>query len=221
MTQPLELDDLKTAWQALDRKLEQQNTLLLNQARTEKAKSLKRRLWPLRLGQSVQMLVGVLLILLSVSVWSQLDADSPAFWAAIILHGYSVLMIIFGGVMHGLLSEIDCSQPVLQIQKRLARARRFYVVGGMWIGLVWWLLWLPFMMVLVAFVAGVDMYSRISAAVPWIVAGGLLGLVATLAFHRWAQRRPKLAAWLERASAGGSLNRAQAMLDEIAAFERN
>lgn len=220
MTTPIELDDLKTAWQTLDRKLEQQNALLLHQARESTFKTLHRRLLPLRFGQAVQMLVGVALILPAVAVWSSLRDGSVLFWAGIAMHVYGVALIIVGGIMQGLLSEFDRGEPVLVKQKRLARARRFYVVAGMWVGLPWWLLWIPLMMVLVAAGTGVDVYARMPTGIHWMLLVGVLGLVATLLFHRWAMHRPHWAARIEGSAAGRSLNRAKATLDEIAAFER-
>ncbi|NQD35417.1 hypothetical protein HPT27_00180 [Permianibacter sp. IMCC34836] len=221
MSNPMELDDLKAAWQAMDRKLEQQNGLLLLQARESQFKTLRRRLLPLRFGQALQMLFGVALILPSVTVWSSLRDGSALFWAGIVMHVYGVMLIVTGGIMQGLLSEFDRGESVLTNQKRLAKARRFYVLAGMSVGLPWWLLWIPFMMVISAAATGVDFYARMPSAINWMLLVGVLGLVATLLLHRWAMRRPSWANRIERSAAGRSLNRAKATLDEIAAFEQD
>src|SRR3546814_10367088 len=59
------------------------------------------------------------------------------------MHVYGIAVIIFGGVMLGRISRIDFSTPVLNLQKQLASVRRQYVIGGMCVGLPWWLLWVP------------------------------------------------------------------------------
>ena len=63
----MELDNLKHAWQTLDRRLEQQNTLQLKIFRDRKLDTLRRHLRPLARGQAAQILCGVALVLLSVA----------------------------------------------------------------------------------------------------------------------------------------------------------
>lgn len=222
MTNVLELDDLKTAWQSLDRKLDLQNTLLLDQARERRFKTLSRRLLPLRFGQALQMVFGVLLILMAVSVWSSPGHGSVLFWSAVFMHVYGVVLIGMGGEMQRMLSQFDPGEPVLANQKRLARARRFYVIAGAAaIGLPWWFLWIPFGMVAVAAATGIDGYARAPATFNWMFVGCVAGFLLTLGALRWAMRRPQWAARIERSMAGRSLNRAKAALDELDAFERD
>jgi len=221
MTDVLELDDLKSAWASLDRKLDLRNALLLDQVREKRFKTLSVRLLPLRFGQAVQMVSGVLLILLAVSVWSEFKDASVLFWSAIAMHVYGVVLISLGGVMQGKLSEFDRNENVLENQKRLARARRFYVLGGMAVGLPWWFLWVPFGAVGVAAVAGVDLYARAPGIMAWMFAGGVVGYALTLVVYRWAMQKPEWAARIEGSAAGRSLNRAREVLDELNAFEKD
>jgi len=220
MTNVLELDDLKAAWQSLDRKLDLQNTLLLDQARERRFRTLSRRLLPLRFGQALQMVFGVLLILLAVSVWSSLRDGSVLFWAAIFMHVYGVVLIMLGGIMYGKLSNFDRGETVLENQKRLARARRFYLIAGMAVGLPWWFLWIPFGMVAIVAGTGIDVYARAPAGFNWMFVGCVAGLLLTVGGCFWAMRRPEWAPRIERSAAGRSLNRAKAALDELDAFER-
>lgn len=218
-----ELDDLKAAWQALDRKLDRQNDLLLSQTlhRLHKRfKRFKRRLLPLQLGQAIQMLLGVVLVLPAISVWSTLRDGSVLFWAGILLHVYGVLMIIVSGVMLGLLAQIDSSASVLKNQKRLATARRYYVISGMCLGLPWWFLWIPFMMVVAAAGASIDFYAQMPTTINWMFGVGIIGLMATIALHRWGMRHPRWAGRIERNMVGKSLLRSSVILDEIESFEK-
>ncbi len=221
MTDALELDDLKNAWASLDRKLDLQNTLLLDQMRARRFRSLTLRLLPLRFGQVVQMVFGVLLILPAVAVWSELKDGSMLFWSAIAMHVYGVLLIILGGVMQGKLSEFDRNESVLANQKRLAQARRFYIIGGMAVGLPWWFLWVPFGAVVVSAIAGIDLYARAPDNMAWMFAGGVAGYLLTLVAYRWAMQKPAWAARIEGSAAGWSLNQARKTLDELNAFEKN
>ena len=68
MADILELDNLKSAWQSLGRKLDRRNALLLDQVREKRFRTLGRRLFPLRFGRAVQLVSGVLLILPAMSV---------------------------------------------------------------------------------------------------------------------------------------------------------
>src|SRR3546814_4323881 len=97
------------------------------------------------------------------------------------MHVYGIAVIIFGGVMLGRISRIDFSTPVLNLQKQLASVRRQYVIGGMCVGLPWWLLWVPCAMLVFMALFGADFY-RNAPAVVWINLGvGVLGLLATWA----------------------------------------
>jgi serine/threonine-protein kinase len=215
-----ELDDLKTAWQALDRKLDRHNQLLLEQTLHKLHSRFKRSLLPLQLGQALQMLLGVVLILPAVSVWSSLRDGSVLFWAGIVVHAYAVLMIIAGGVMQGLLAKSDSSDSVLKNQKRLATARHYYVIFGMCLGLPWWFLWIPFMMVIVGAGAGIDFYAQMPTTINWMLGVSIVCMLATIALHRWGMKHSRWSARIERNLAGNSLNRSSAILDEIKSFEQ-
>lgn len=219
----MELDDLKQAWQALDRRLDQQHTLHLIAHRERKLDALRRHLRPLVWGHALQMLFGALLILLAVSVWHQHVHETHLLVAGLVMHVYGIAVVIFGGTMLSRISRMDHSAPVLELQKQLARVRRQYVIGGMWVGLPWWLLWVPCAMLVFMALFGADFY-RNAPAVVWINLGvGVLGLLATWAFHRWSRHpsRPRLAKWLDESLSGSSLRKAQGVLDEIARFERD
>ena len=132
---------------------------------------------------------------------------------------YGLAMILFSVRVLVLIRNIDFGGPVLGIQKQLAQLRRFYVVGGLWIGLPWWLLWIPCLM-MVFMGLGVDLYVRAPQLVTINVAACSIGLILTVLFLRWAQGRPKLARILNDSASGYSLNRTQRLMDEIAQFEQ-
>ncbi len=223
MTQdlPVDLDDLKLAWQRLDQRLEVQNKLAWEQLKDTKMAKARAGLRPLYWGQVAQTLVGVMVILLSVEVWTRHRQVSHLLIAGLITHLYGVLLIIFAGRTLWLISRIDYAAPVVTIQQYLAELRRFYVVGGMVIGLAWWYLWMPFMMVLFAWL-GADLYRNAPSVIYSGLAIGTAGLLVTWLFHVWSRnpRRPGLARSVDDALTGSSLRRAQAVLDDVKQFER-
>lgn len=219
----MELDDLKQAWQELDRKLERQHAMDLLRFREERGKRLKSGLWPLVLGQGLQMLIGLAVLLLGVDFWTSHREVTHLFVFGLILHVYGVALIACGGAVQAMIAAVDYSAPVLDIQKRLARLRKFYVRTGMVVGLAWWLIWMPFMAVVFMTLFGADMY--LNAPSVFVIGGavGIVGLLATWWFHHWSRHpsRPRLAKAMEDSVTGRSLRRAQAIAEEIARFERD
>lgn len=219
MNASFDLDRLHAAWQLVDRRLERQNDLLLQQARRSSVQSLRRRLRPLAWGQVTQMVLGVGLILMAVPVWNTYRELSHVFVSGLILHAYGVAALLLGGLTLGALSRLEYGAPVVALQTRLLRLQTLYVTGSTAMGLAWWLLWIPFATVAFAWL-GVDFIARVAPAMPWMVGVGVAGLAATWLFDRWARNRPQLHARLRRGMAGRSLVAATAELQALQALER-
>lgn len=223
MDTTMELDELKQTWKSLDAQLTLQNRLQLEALHERKVGSIRSRLRPLFWGQVVQMLFGAGMILIGVDVWAS-HRDTPHLLVAgIVVHAYGVAAIIAAGIVCGGIARIDPTAPVLELQRRLARLRKAYLLGGMSVGLPWWVFWVPFMMTLAMSATGVDIYAIAKASSPllnWLNIGigvGVLGLLGTWGFHRWSRHpdRASLGRWLDDAAAGGSLRKAQAELDAL------
>lgn len=215
----MELDDMKTAWKTLDQRLDTQAALNLHMFKEGKLDRMQRGLRPLIWGQAIQIVIGAMIAIWGGSFWVDHRDVTHLLIAGLIVHAAGVSMVVLGVVMQALIARIDHSAPVLTIQRQLAQLRKVYVYGGMAIGLPWWFLWMPFLMVLFGYL-GVDLYKH-APAVIWIgSASGVAGLLATWGFMRWAGKRPRFAKHLEDSAAGGSINTAQARLDEIARFEQ-
>lgn len=215
----MEPDDIKSAWQALDRHLQRQHTLELHRFREEKLRRMRSGLRPLFWGQLLQLLLGAGIVLLAATLWSTHPRAVAVIVAGVLVHAYGVACIIGAGATVGAMAKIDNAAPVLEIQKQLARVRKTYVIGGMVLGIPWWFLWVPFVMVL-AGLAGVDVYARAPSFVAWSMAVGMAGMLGTWWVYRWS-RRPARAQALDDALSGASLRRARAQLDELERFERD
>jgi hypothetical protein len=218
----MELDELKTLWQRIDRNLEQRNGMELQRLRATKARSLRATLRPLFAGQIIQIAAGAILLFIVAAFWSTSPGSLPLILSGITVHVYAIVIAAVGARTVVLLRKIDHAAAVITIQKQLAELRRFYVRSGMLVGLVWWLLWIPCLAVLFRF-AGVDLYQNVSR--PWLLSSalfGVAGLIATYMFHRWSSRpgRTRTATFIHEATTGASLLQAQHVLDDIAQFER-
>ncbi|MCX4247953.1 hypothetical protein [Paraliomyxa miuraensis] len=216
-------DDIKLAWQELDRRMERQEALLLRQLRDERLTRARHSLWPLVFGQVVQILVGIVVIVLGVAAW-QPHSDVPhVLIAGIVVHAYGVIVTMLAGIMLGRMFRIDYAAPVVVIQRQLASLRLFYIRCGMAVGLPWWVLWVPFAMVSFAVLLGVDLYARIPLAANLGILLGFVGLLGTWLFRRWAHHpaRGGLGERLDDAAAGGSLRKARRIVDEMKSFERD
>lgn len=217
----MELDDLKTAWQTLNATLARQNDLnlaLLRERRLERARHLLR---PLAWGQALQMAAGVLLALVSAAFWVRHRAVPHLLVTGLLLHAYGIALILFGARVRALIGRLNFGGPVLELQRRLAELRRFYGWGGLWIGLPWWVLWLPLVEMAFTGLFGADLYLHAGDTfLPLNLALGSLGWIATLVLAGWARRHPSLGPKFLRVLEGSSLTRAQRLLDELESFER-
>lgn len=216
-----EFDDLKSALRQLDTRLAQAHALDLRDRRRAGMARLQWGLWPLWLGQVLQILFGLLCIGLGIAVWSALRDGGALFYSAIGVHAYGVLCIILAGMTLGALAKIDRGDSLLTTQTRLAKLRRLYIVAGMVVGLSWWLFWIPFMATFFYWLARANLYVNIGPASLAVMIGvGVAGLLATAWFHRWSRspQRPRLAKAMDDAVTGRSLSRAQQRLDELKAF---
>lgn len=215
----MDIDELKAAWQSLERRMAQQDQLSLHLFREGRLEKARHSLRPLFWGQLIQIVFGVAMIVLGVSCWSPHRELPVLLVSGIIVHAYGVATTALAGITLGLISQIDYSAPVLTIQRHLARLRRFYIFNGMIAGLSWWFLWLPFVIALGAVVGG-----NLTPAAPGMLAVclaiGIPGLIATAWIHRYRRRRAGSDACFEDVLGGGSIQRSQRVLDELSRFER-
>lgn len=215
----MELDDMKLAWRAMGQRFEQQYALNVQIYRDTRLDRMRRGLRPLVWGQALQMVTGLAGLLLLAPIWIAHRHDTAVLIAGVVIHAYGVGLIVFGAIVQASIARIDYAAPVLVIQRQLLKLRRIYAVGGaLVVGLPWWFLTAPLLVVLTR---GAIMQN--APSVIWIqLAIGAVGLLATWWFHRWSHRpgRAALARKLDDSSAGGSIRRAQMALQDIVRFEQ-
>ena len=220
----IELEGLKEALQRVDANLARQEARAAYDARRKGTARIQWGLWPLWVGQLMQIVFGLICIGLGVSVWTALRDGSAVFVSAILVHAYGVLCIIAAGITLGQLGRIDRADALLQTQARIAKLRHSYIVSGMTIGLVWWVFWIPFMATFFYWLGRANLYANLGwLTVATMLGFGVFGLLGTAWFHRWSrsEKRPKLARAMDAAVTGKSLMRAQQRLEELKAFARD
>ena len=226
MEAAMELDDLKSAWKTLDRKLELDNALRLAELRDRKAERMRHSLRPLAWGQSVQMLFGGAVMLMGAACWARHLDNGAMVACGLAVHAYGLAVMIASGVVVGMSRAIDLDAPVVAMQVRLARLRKAYLRSSRIAGLPWWVLWMPMLGVLAGLENPVLPPSGEMPVAAWIwstLAAGALGLGGTWLFHRWAHRpqRAALGRRIDDYFAGNALRQARAQLDELERFERD
>lgn len=209
-------DALKLAWQAMEQRLDQQQVLLRRVA-NERVRGPLRMQAGTALG--IALCAGLLgfqamrVLLLAALPWHIL-------LSALAVLGMALACAIAAVRMLWLL-RIDYDGPIAEVQRALARLRRMCIRTGWMVGVPFWIMWVP--LVLVGwYPKGVDLYAARPQVVWSWLAFGALGMVATAALGGWARRRAgsRLARWVDWAFAGPYVEQATASLEEIARFER-
>ena len=222
MENAMELDDLKLAWQSLDRRLERQrgpNLQLFRDSRVDRMKSGFRLA---ATGQIVQIIAGALICFFAAPFWIRhIDTLHLALYG-LSLHAYGILFIAFAARDLYLMSQVDYSAPVLGIQKRLAELRSWRLRTGLWFAVTGCFSWVPFLLI-IFYQFGADLWLHEPAVVYWCLTNSLVAVAAGWALVRLANRPgfEKLRKAIDESAAGRSLARAQTALDEIAGFEQD
>ncbi|MBS0383016.1 MAG: hypothetical protein JSR56_11350 [Proteobacteria bacterium] len=219
----MELDEMKLAWQELDARVANTHTLALQLVRDGHSDKLRRSLRSLHWGQSAQIAFGVAAILWGVTFWSTHLADWRAVVCGVVMQVFGILMAAFAGRLLYSLKAIDYAAPVVEIQRRLAalgawrvrvEAPAFVLLGAF--------VWIPAVLMLMlddTARVGVDMWRAAPGLPLWLAMNGVFAVaLAALAF--WLLRRFGHARWLRDNFTGSAIRRAEAVLAEVARFER-
>lgn len=220
----MELDEMKLAWQTLGRQLERQNALNEQLFRQGRADRLRRHLRPLVWGQSLQIALGILLMLWGIDFWSTHVGIWQAKACGIAMQAFGTLALIFPARLLSLQQGIDYAAPVLEIQRRLLQMRTWRVkVEGPVFAVLGSVIWIPAMLMLIQYSCdrtGVpDWWGKAPGLTLWMLLSGAvsLGLVALayVLLRRFGRRR-----WMENNFAGSAIVKAEVALEEIVRFER-
>src|ERR1044072_3316805 len=123
----MELDEMKAAWIALDRRLQRQETLNFGTFREARLDRLRGTLRGAMTGLTAQIAFGVLMTLVFAPFWVAHRATPHLFLTGLSLHGYGILMIVLAARDLYLIARVDYAAPVLDIQRRLTEFRAWRV----------------------------------------------------------------------------------------------
>jgi hypothetical protein len=219
----MELDEMKLAWQALDRRLAQQ-AIDLELYRDHRMDRLRRRLRPLAWWTMAQIPLGIALMLWGIGFWSTHLGDTRWVVCGIVMQLFGLLWVIFPGRTLAMVLRIDPAAPVLEIQRRLARLRAWRVrVEAPVAAVTGSVIWVPALLMLAQSQGdrfGLDIWDHTRPGlVRWLVLSVLVSLGA-VALAYGVLRRLGLLRWLANHLAGASVRRAEAELDAVLRFER-
>lgn len=221
----MELDEMKLAWQALDRRLADQQALNWQIYRDGKFDKMRRSLRPLVWGLWAQMALGIALLLLGVAFWTTHRQTGHGVLCGVSVQAFGILVIAFTGRLMSLLQGIDYAAPVLAIQQRLAQVKRWRVkVEAPVFATLGAVIWIPLLLMWFQWeMDAVKPGGDVLVLAPQL--GGIMGMAAGVslaitwgayALLRFAGKR----AWMEKNFIGRSVLQAEAMMDEVKRFEQ-
>jgi hypothetical protein len=215
-----ELDDLKTAWQTLNRNLERQNTLALLQFKETKLARFRAGLRPLAASQIIQLIFGVILTGLSGQFWVKHIGTYHLMGYGIVLQVYGIMLAGFAVRDLILIQRIDYSAAVVTIQKQMAALRAWRLRAGTWFAVVGCFIWMPAILMLFYWL-GADLWVAKPKVISWFALNSVVCVALGGAFIYWFRNgQSRFAKSIRESAAGQSVRRAQAVLDEIAQFEK-
>ena len=217
MNAELELDDLRRSWQALERKLEAQHALNLELAAETRVDKAKARLRPVLIGQVLQAAIGIACTVFFARFWLAHLDEPVALVSGLLMHAWSVALVVSAVTELLLVVRINYAQPVLVIQKYLGVLQYWRTRMAPLLGLAFWVLWLPLVEVLLKHFTG----AGIAGWFLWAnVAVGVAGLAGTLwGFRHLRRRGDRFADAIDADNAGCGVRNAQALLADIRRFE--
>ncbi len=216
----MELDELKQQWAELDRKLDlniRLNRQVLSATRLNQTRSsMKRQAFYLGIELALWIvIIGALGNFIHHHL-SQLHFVVPA----VALDVYSIGMVILLARQIAAAMQIDYSQPIATIQRRVEALRVLRIRSTQWAVLAGLVVWVAFMMVAMKAAFGVDIYQA-----TWVWSNVAFGL-ALIPLAMWVSKRfgdrmshSPFIQQVMRSLAGYNLNAAADFLATLNQFE--
>ena len=220
----MELDEMKQAWQALDRRLATQQAIQWQTLRDGRLGRVRHRLRPLAGWLVLQIPLGLALMGWGIVSWSAHLGDVRAMAPGLAMQLFGLVSVVIPARTLALVSRVDYAAPVLAIQQHLAALRAWRVrVEGPVSALLGSVIWIPALLMLAQADAdrvGVNLWDHARPGlVGWLVASALVSLALVGAGYLLLRRFGRLD-WLASHLAGASLRRAQAELEALQRFEQ-
>jgi hypothetical protein len=214
-----ELDDLKAAWQTLNRNMERQNALALDEFRERKLSRFRSGLRPLAVGQVIQLILGSAMTIFFAQFWVNHIAVPSLFVSGLLLQFYGTMFLAFAARDLLLIRRIDYAAPVIVIQRQLAELQSWHLRAAVFHGLTGAVAWLPAMLVLLHFLDA-DVLMNKPSKMWWLISTALVCLAFNYALIRLARSPRRCGMSLRNSWIGRTVIRARTTLEEVEKFER-
>ncbi len=220
----MELDEMKQAWRALDRRLAAQQAIQWEGFRDGRMARLQQRLQPLAWWLVAQIPLGMALMAWGIASWSGHLGDARVMAPGLVMQAFGLLSMMIPARTLVMLRQIDYASPVLEIQRRLADLRAWRVrMEAPVSALIGSVIWIPALLMLAQAEGdrfGMNIWDHARPGLlAWLVLSTLVSLALVGMAYVVLRRLGKLD-WLANHLAGASVRRAQAELDALARFER-
>lgn len=205
----MEMHELQQAWGQLESRLEQQGRQLDRLHRQRGVDAVRSRLRWLSLGQLVELLVGLAIVLWAGGYWYDHREHAHLVVYGLALHAYGLGLLCFAVTQLLWLASINYDAPVLTVQGKLHRLAQLRVCSGRVMLAAGMVAWVPLLLVVLRGF-GLDLWLT-QPGVVWANLGVGIAIAAGL---EWSQRRhPER--W-GREHIGGLLARSRRELEELA-----
>jgi hypothetical protein len=217
----MELEDLKTAWEQLERRVEAAEIGLREYREERTAGRLRRALMRMTAGQAMQAVLSGMAIAVAGPFWIQHRHIPHFLIAGLTLHVYGVVIICSCVLQIVLIGHIYYTESVVMCQRRALEFQRLRVLSSLALGLPWWILWIPVTMVGAERFMGVDLYQASPGWIQLSLIIGLCGIAASIVVARRLAAHPPESKALRNAIdslSGCSLARTIRQFEEIQRF---
>jgi hypothetical protein len=209
----MELQDLESAWKALDARVAQQDLELAQLRSQTLASRMRGKLARASLGQWAQVAIGVLFAIWGGGYWFDHLGTPHLVAYGLALHAYGIALLGTGIVLLVRMATIDYALPIAEVQSRLLVLRRDRIRSERVLWLFGAVMWVPIMMIGLRAI-GIDAWTGNPV---WVLAnlavGVAIALVAAWVMHRRA-------AWFAKRSMDGPLADVERQLADIDALRR-
>ena len=217
----MELEDLKTAWEQLERRVEVAEMRLHEYREQRTVGAWRRLLMRMTAGQAIQAVLSVMAIAVAAPFWIQHRHIPHLLIAGLTLHIYGVAMVCSCVLQIVLIGRIYYTGSVVMCQRRTLEFQRLRVLSSLALGLPWWILWIPVTMVVAERFMGADLYRASAGWIQLSLVIGLCGIATSIGVARRLAAHPPESKVLRKvidSLSGCSLARTIRQFEEIQRF---
>lgn len=219
----MNLDELKEKWYSQEHEIDK--GLNLNVFHLSTLQSANSALKKLSYEKIMEVIVGLACLVFTGNFLFENYKDYKILIPAILLHAFFLFQVAANGYQFSILRKIDFSQPVLKSQQQYAILKRLRLQVTFWILLLSPLLWVPFLIVLMKSLTGINPYLILNNT--WLFANILFGISfiplmfwAAKHFSKKWQGYPFLKHVLD-SLAGNELKAMNNLLEQLNSFEED